>query len=336
MPFRSPKELRIVMLGKTGAGKSALGNSLLQSELFQSNSYGASVTVHCKFGNRRLDNGKKLVVIDTPGIFDTRKSNLETSKELIRCIGLSSPGPHIFVFVLKIGRFTQEEMETIQHLKDLFGEDVVNYVIIVFTGKDSLDYDGSTIHEHIQHCPPELQSLVGQCKRRIATINNRAKPRALAKDVKGILDLMAQTVRQNGGGYYTGEMFEGAERAYQEKLRLLEEEKNKKERELEQKARKIEKEAKRKMRELEGMKLENNKKKKELERIKRRQRQKEEELEEELERIKNIDTRQKFRDDVESNDGAIVDIARGIEKVGRGIGRAAKGVWNKLTGWLGF
>ncbi|KAK6186912.1 hypothetical protein SNE40_006172 [Patella caerulea] len=220
------------MLGKTGAGKSATGNSLLQTKLFKSNNYGASVTVDCKFGNRCLDNGKKLVVIDTPGIFDTRKSNLETSKEVIRCIGLSAPGPHIFLFVLKIGRFTQEEMDTIQHLKDLFGENVVDYVVILFTGKDSLDIDDMTIHEHIQHCPPDLQSLVAQCRGRIATINNRAKPAELAVDVKAIIDLMADIVRQNDGKYYTGEMFEGAERAYQEKLRLLEEEKNKKEREL--------------------------------------------------------------------------------------------------------
>ncbi|XP_055954262.1 GTPase IMAP family member 4-like [Patella vulgata] len=333
MPFTSPVELRMVMLGKTGAGKSATGNSLLQTKLFKSNNYGASVTVNCKFGNRHLDNGKKLVVIDTPGIFDTRKSNLETSKEVIRCIGLASPGPHVFIFVLKIGRFTQEEMETIQHLKDLFGEDVVDYVIIVFTGKDSLDYDDMTIHEHIQHCPPDLQSLVAECHGRIATINNRAEPPALARDVKAILDLMAETVRQNGGKYYTGEMFEGAERAYQEKLRLLEEEKNKKERELEQKEREIEEEAKRKMKEIEAMKLEHNEEKKELERIKKRQRQKEQELEDEREKIKNIDPRQEYREDVQAKDGAIVEIARGIEKVGRGIGRGIKDVWN---GFLSF
>ncbi|XP_050405238.2 GTPase IMAP family member 4 [Patella vulgata] len=334
MAFTSPEELRLVMLGKTGAGKSALGNSLLQKKLFQSNNYGVSVTLHCKFGSRHLDIGKKLVVIDTPGIFDTRKSNLETSKEVIRCIGLSSPGPHVFIFVLKIGRFTLEEAETTQHLIDLFGEDVVNYVIIVFTGKDSLDYDGMTIQEHLQHCPQELQSLVAQCNGRIATINNRAPPPALAMDVKAILDLMTQTVRQNGGGYYTGEMFEGAERAYQEKLRLLEEEKNKKERELEQKAREIEKEAKRKMRELENMELENNEKREELERIKRRQRQREEELEDELIRIKNVDPRQDYREDVETKDGVLVDIARFIEEVGRGMGRGVKGAWNGIVGWF--
>ncbi|KAK6186876.1 hypothetical protein SNE40_006139 [Patella caerulea] len=334
MPFTSPEEFRTVMLGKTGAGKSATGNSLLQTKLFKSNNYGASVTVNCKFGNRYLDNGKKLVVIDTPGIFDTRKSNLETSKEVIRCIGLSSPGPHVFMFVLKIGRFTPEEKETIQHLKDLFGEDVVDYVILVFTGKDSLDYDDITIHEHIQHCPPELQSLVAQCHGRIATINNRAKPAELEMDVKAILNLMAEIVRQNGGKYYTGEMFEGAERAYQEKLRLIEEEKNKKERELEEKARKIEEEAERKMRELEELKLEQNEEKEELERIKRRQRQKEQELEDEREKIRNIDARQEYREDVAAKDGAIVDIARGIEKVGRGIGRGVKDAWNGIVGWF--
>ncbi|KAK6186927.1 hypothetical protein SNE40_006183 [Patella caerulea] len=222
----------MVLVGKTGAGKSSLGNSLLDKKVFESNTFGISSTNVCELGERHFQDGSKLVVVDTPGIFDTRNNITETSKEVVRCIGLSSPGPHVFVFVLKIGRFTQEEMDTIQHLKDLFGDAVVNHVIVVFTGKDSLDYEGSTIHQHIENSPEQLRSLIHQCKGRVASINNRAQSINLQVDVAAILKLIRQTIDTNNRAHYTEEMFNKANEAMQSKIRQQEEEKMKAEQEI--------------------------------------------------------------------------------------------------------
>ncbi|KAK6186893.1 hypothetical protein SNE40_006153 [Patella caerulea] len=222
----------MVLVGKTGAGKSSLGNSLLDKKVFESNTFGISSTNTCELGERHLQDGSKLVVVDTPGIFDTRNNITETSKEVVRCIGLSSPGPHAFVFVLKIGRFTQEEMDTIQHLKDLFGDAVVNHVIVVFTGEDSLDYEGSTIHQHIENSSEQLISLIHQCKGRVASINNRAQSINLQVDVAAILKLVRQTIDTNNRAHYTEEMFNKANEAMQSKIRQQEEEKMKAEQEI--------------------------------------------------------------------------------------------------------
>ncbi|XP_050391558.1 GTPase IMAP family member 9 isoform X4 [Patella vulgata] len=216
------QELRVVMVGKTGRGKSALGNSLLRHKVFTSTVSGGSVTSMCKTGYRDMKNGKRLVVIDTPGLFDTRVNNDVISKELVRCIALATPGPHAFLFVLSVDRFTQEELDTVDHLQELFGSDVTKFVLFVFNGKDSLEFDEISLEEHIRRSPPQLQSLVDRCGGRIATINNRVPLGSNEDDVNKILSLVEQTIVSNGGEHYTDAMFKAADEVYQNKIRELE------------------------------------------------------------------------------------------------------------------
>ncbi|XP_050392925.1 GTPase IMAP family member 9 isoform X2 [Patella vulgata] len=236
-------EMRIVMVGKTGVGKSELGNSLLGQKHFKSQGFAGSVTSKCKFGTRKLSHGMKLVVVDTPGIFDTRKSNKDTSMEIVRCFGLSSPGPHIFFFVLRIGRYTQEERDTIVNLKNIFGEQVMKFVIVIFTGKDTLEHSDNTLDEYIGS-DENLQTLLIECKGRCKAINNWADKKHLSMDVDAIMDLVQCTIAVNGGNHYTGEMYAVAEKALKERLEQLEAEKNKEKLALERRKQEIEEENK--------------------------------------------------------------------------------------------
>ncbi|KAK6186907.1 hypothetical protein SNE40_006167 [Patella caerulea] len=231
------------MVGKTGVGKSELGNSLLGRKHFISQGLAGSVTSECKFGTRTLQNGMKLVAVDTPGIFDTRKSNRDTFKEIVRCIGLSSPGPHLFFFVLKIGRYTQEEQNTIESLKDIFGKQVMKFVIVIFTCKDTLEHSNTTLDEYI-NSSKELQTLLVECGDRCKAINNWADQMHRSNDVDAIMVLVQCTIADNGGNHYTGEMYAVAEKALKERLEQLEAEKNKEKLALERRKREIEEENK--------------------------------------------------------------------------------------------
>ncbi len=74
--------------GKKCNRKHHLGGKSIKSELSSS-----SVTKQCEKNNATV-NGRNVLVIDTPGLFDTSLTKDEVIDRIKRCIPLSAPGPH--------------------------------------------------------------------------------------------------------------------------------------------------------------------------------------------------------------------------------------------------
>ncbi|XP_053494045.1 uncharacterized protein LOC128615751 [Ictalurus furcatus] len=195
----SSDELKLVLLGRTGAGKSAAGNVILGRDEFKLRGDDATgaTTQSCVKGTAVIGQ-KQVTVVDTPDWFWPGCPPEKLATHLSSCMDLCAPGPHAFLLCVPVTLPGRSHLHDLGSIRNSFGPHaILRHTLVLFTHSDMLK-DGN-VEEYIAAKRPELLELVEKCGDRYHVLKQGRNE----GNIEELLEKVEQVVKENSGSHYS-------------------------------------------------------------------------------------------------------------------------------------
>nr|XP_046270409.1 GTPase IMAP family member 9 isoform X2 [Scatophagus argus] len=203
-------ELRLVVLGRAGAGKRSAVCTILGLQDCQQGTDTALIQECSKHKGEAA--GRQVVVVSSPAWFGSGCDPKERRRLISSFIALSSPGPHAFLLCVPVNQPADGETKALDVLTELFGPSAVSTnTIILFTHTEELEEDES-LEEYLATWRKDLQELVKRCGDRYHTLETRNGEPAERKAVEELLEKV-----ESGTQHFSCPLYQEAEERVRER-----------------------------------------------------------------------------------------------------------------------
>ncbi|XP_030592415.1 GTPase IMAP family member 7-like [Archocentrus centrarchus] len=130
MSSSEPKKLKIILIGKTGAGKTST-MEILSAAVKKNLPLSPCKTETAKFGD------PELIFVDTPGLCQPGTNDEDVLEEIAKSIFQADSGPHVFLYVYKWEqRIKSNDNDQVKLVKKIFGKESGCYFVPLITCKN--------------------------------------------------------------------------------------------------------------------------------------------------------------------------------------------------------